>query len=148
MFDTLTLLLAIYTIVCVQMLNFLISSGKNVGRKKMNNGKQNDIDPFLRWHLDTDQIDVPDIPLKRDRFNRLLHYLSSPSRNPIEIYINKTNSLAALASTPIVIGAIFSVAHYFIKGDEQNRNALWIFPIIYFLMTFVVAVSSALKKRF
>ncbi|MGX1431074.1 hypothetical protein ACUXCC_003548 [Cytobacillus horneckiae] len=24
----------------------------------MNYGKQNDIDPFLQWHLDTDQIDL------------------------------------------------------------------------------------------
>lgn len=29
-FDTLTLTLAIYTIICVQVLNFLISSGENV----------------------------------------------------------------------------------------------------------------------
>ncbi|MEG0471081.1 MAG: group-specific protein [Solibacillus sp.] len=30
MFDTVTLVIAIYTIVCVQVLNFLISSGANV----------------------------------------------------------------------------------------------------------------------
>ncbi|MDQ0273224.1 hypothetical protein [Cytobacillus purgationiresistens] len=80
----------------------------------MNKERRSEVDPLLKWHLDTDHIDIPDIPLKRSRFQRFMRYLASPAVNPFEIYVTHTGSLSLIAFTPILIAAIFTVIQLFI----------------------------------
>lgn len=77
--------------------------------KENQNNDFEEMDAFLRWHLDSDQFDVPDIPLKRSRMDRLIRYLCSPADNPFEHYINHAGSLTVLALSPILVGVAFII---------------------------------------
>ncbi|MDZ5474598.1 hypothetical protein SM124_23310 [Bacillus sp. 31A1R] len=63
-------------------------------------------DPLLKMHLDSYQVDIPDFPMKKNRFSRLIGYLASPTNNPFEGYVNLSGSLVVLSVSPILIGLV------------------------------------------
>ncbi|MBS4192529.1 hypothetical protein KHA94_20510 [Bacillus sp. FJAT-49705] len=82
--------------------------------KENHNNSSVKIDPFLQWHLDSDQFEIPDIPLKRKKLDRLIRYLASEAANPFESYISKAGSLTVLAISPMLLGVIFMILHFMI----------------------------------
>jgi len=64
-------------------------------------------DPLLKMHLDSYQVDIPEFPMKKSRFTRLLSYLASPTNNPFEGYVSLSGSLVILSISPILIGLVF-----------------------------------------
>ncbi|MBY0121177.1 hypothetical protein [Bacillus sp. S/N-304-OC-R1] len=80
-------------------------------KEKQNNDSVK-VDPFLKWHLDSDQFDVPDIPLKKNKIDRFFRYLGSPANNPFERYINHAGNLTVLAISPILLGFIFFLLQF------------------------------------
>lgn len=81
--------------------------------KEKQNNNSIKIDPVLKWHLDSDQFEVPDIPLKKNKFDRFFRYLGSPAENPFERYINYAGNLTVLAVSPILLGLIFVILQLF-----------------------------------
>ncbi len=72
------------------------------------------MDLFLKWHLDSDQFEIPDIPLNRNRMDRLIRYLASPTANPFESYISKAGSITVLAISPILLGMLLMIFHFMV----------------------------------
>lgn len=67
-------------------------------------------DPFkneehLQSKLIQDHVTVPDFPMKRKRGERLINYLASPAKNPLEPIISSANGLALLNVLPL-LGAV------------------------------------------
>ncbi|KAB2328582.1 hypothetical protein F7731_25015 [Cytobacillus depressus] len=69
--------------------------------------------PLFVYELkDSDQFEIPDIPLKRNRLERTFRYLGSPAENPFEHYINSAGSLTVLALSPILLGLLFVILQF------------------------------------
>lgn len=52
-------------------------------------------DPFkkeqlVRSKLDEYHVEVPDFPMKRNKWERVINYLASPANNPIEPFISSS----------------------------------------------------------
>jgi len=73
--------------------------------KKKQNEETLKPDPFLKMHLDSYQVEIPEFPMKKNRFTRLLGYLASPTNNPFEGYV-LSGSLVVLSVSPILIGLV------------------------------------------
>jgi hypothetical protein len=82
---------------------------------RLNKEKPNDAedllkqDPLVKMHLDSYHVDVPDIPRKKSKFDRILSFLASPAVNPLETYINKGGSITLLTASPIAVGAVLAI---------------------------------------
>ncbi len=83
---------------------------------RLNKEKPNDAEellkqePFLKMHLDSYHVNIPEISRKKSKFDRILSFLASPAVNPLENYINKGGSLTLLTASPIAIGAVLAIA--------------------------------------
>lgn len=60
----------------------------------------------LKQHLDSDHVEVPDFPKKADFGERLLRFLASPAKDPVEATIGNDLSIvfhiSLLAGVPIL----------------------------------------------
>lgn len=71
-------------------------------------------DPFkkdrhLQMKLDEYHVEIPDFPMKPDRWGRFINILASPARNPLESFISTSNGLVLIKIAPmgaIAIGLI------------------------------------------
>jgi len=59
---------------------------------------------LLRMKLDEYYVEVPEFPLKqkRTKWERLLHFLASPTQNPLEPIISTTSGFVVLKMAPII----------------------------------------------
>ncbi|MED0979564.1 hypothetical protein [Bacillus paramycoides] len=48
----------------------------------------------LQQHLDSDHVEIPDFPKTVSRFDRLLGFLASPAKDPVEATIGNDLSVA------------------------------------------------------
>ncbi|MCJ8008711.1 hypothetical protein ACFFF5_08850 [Lederbergia wuyishanensis] len=64
-------------------------------------------DPFNKDHhlctkLDEYHIDIPDFPMKSNRWERFINLLASPAKDPIDPLISTTGGLMLLKIAPII----------------------------------------------
>ncbi|MED1106536.1 hypothetical protein [Bacillus paramycoides] len=57
----------------------------------------------LQQHLDSDHVEVPDFPKTVSRFDRLLGFLASPAKDPVEATIG--NDLSVVFHVSLLVGA-------------------------------------------
>lgn len=77
-------------------------------------------DPFkkelhLRTKLDEYHVEIPDFPMqsKGKRWERLINFLASPAKDPIEPLISTTSGFAVLKFAPIMGMAAISIIQLF-----------------------------------
>ncbi|KAB2443035.1 hypothetical protein [Bacillus luti] len=56
----------------------------------------------LQQHLDSDHIEIPDFPKTVSRFDRLIGFLGSPAKDPVEATIG--NDLSIVFHTSLLVG--------------------------------------------
>lgn len=56
----------------------------------------------LKQHLDSDHVEIPDFPKTVSRFDRLLGFLASPAKDPVEATIG--NDLSVLFHVSLLVG--------------------------------------------
>ncbi|MBE7120380.1 hypothetical protein [Bacillus cereus] len=56
----------------------------------------------LKQHLDSDHVEIPDFPKTVSRFDRLLGFLASPAKDPVEATIG--NDLSMVFHVSILVG--------------------------------------------
>ncbi|HDX9491887.1 hypothetical protein [Bacillus thuringiensis] len=62
----------------------------------------------LKQHLDSDHVEVPDFPKTVSRFDRLIGFLGSPAKDPVEATIG--NDLSVVFHVSLLVGVpIFSL---------------------------------------
>jgi hypothetical protein len=64
-------------------------------------------DPFNKDHhlctkLDEYHIDIPDFPMKSNRWERFINLLASPAKDPLDPLISTTDGLMLLKIAPII----------------------------------------------
>ncbi|MFJ7826595.1 hypothetical protein [Psychrobacillus sp. NPDC096623] len=64
-------------------------------------------DPFNKEHhlctkLDEYHIDIPDFPMKSNRWERIINLLASPAKDPLDPLISTTDGLILLKIAPII----------------------------------------------
>jgi hypothetical protein len=64
-------------------------------------------DPFNKDHhlctkLDEYHIDIPDFPMKSNRWERFINLLASPAKDPLDPLISTTGGLMLLKIAPII----------------------------------------------
>ncbi|MBU7595216.1 hypothetical protein [Metabacillus halosaccharovorans] len=59
-------------------------------------------DHHLRKRLDEYHVDIPDFPMKTNRWERFIHFLASPAKDPLEPLISTPNGLLVLKLVPII----------------------------------------------
>lgn len=57
----------------------------------------------IQDRLDEFHVEVPDIPVKRSRLERLANWIYAPAKDPLEMMGVKGNSIAQLAFYPLAI---------------------------------------------
>lgn len=71
-------------------------------------------DKKLQQKLATYEVNVPEFPLKKNRWNRLIHYLASPAKNPFEKYTQSFRGIALLQTIPIVGALLLALFQMFV----------------------------------
>ncbi|MFB5251208.1 hypothetical protein EXW62_22190 [Bacillus mycoides] len=56
----------------------------------------------LKQHLDSDHVEIPDFPNTVSRFDRLLGFLASPAKDPVEATIG--NDLSVVFHVSLLVG--------------------------------------------
>ncbi|MGE6595276.1 hypothetical protein [Bacillus proteolyticus] len=56
----------------------------------------------LNQHLDSDHVEIPDFPKTVSRFDRLIGFLASPAKDPVEATIG--NNLSMVFHVSILVG--------------------------------------------
>lgn len=56
----------------------------------------------LKQHLDSDHLEIPDFPKTVSRFERLLGFLASPAKDPVEATIG--NDLSVVFHVSLLVG--------------------------------------------
>ncbi len=56
----------------------------------------------LQQHLDSDHVEIPDFPKTVSRFDRLIGFLASPAKDPVEATIG--NDLSMVFHVSILVG--------------------------------------------
>lgn len=56
----------------------------------------------LKQHLDSDHVEIPDFPKTLSRFERLLGFLASPAKDPVEATIG--NDLSVVFHVSLLVG--------------------------------------------
>ncbi len=56
----------------------------------------------LKQHLDSDHVEIPDFPKTVSRFERLLGFLASPAKDPVEATIG--NNLSVVFHVSLLVG--------------------------------------------
>ncbi|HDR7623879.1 hypothetical protein ACQVTS_12255 [Bacillus mycoides] len=56
----------------------------------------------LKQHLDSDHVEIPDFPKTVSRFDRLLGFLASPAKDPVEATIG--NDLSVVFHVSLLVG--------------------------------------------
>ncbi|MDH4424667.1 hypothetical protein CN931_04865 [Bacillus sp. AFS054943] len=56
----------------------------------------------LQQHLDSDHVEIPDFPKTVSRFDRLIGFLASPAKDPVEATIG--NDLSMVFHISILVG--------------------------------------------
>lgn len=56
----------------------------------------------LQQHLDSDHVEIPDFPKTVSRFDRLLGFLASPAKDPVEAIIG--NDLSVVFHVSLLVG--------------------------------------------
>lgn len=56
----------------------------------------------LQQHLDSDHIEIPDFPKTVSRFDRLIGFLASPAKDPVEATIG--NDLSMVFHVSLLVG--------------------------------------------
>lgn len=57
----------------------------------------------LQQHLDSDHIEIPDFPKAVSRFDRLIGFMGSPAKDPVEATIG--NDLSIVFHISLLVGA-------------------------------------------
>ncbi|GGP09545.1 hypothetical protein [Oceanobacillus neutriphilus] len=74
-----------------------------------------DIPDQLQNRLDEFQVEVPEIPMKSSKLERLANWIYSPARDPLEIFRISGNSITRLAFYPLIfVLALFFAPIFFI----------------------------------
>lgn len=76
-------------------------------------------DPFEKDHhlknkLNEYHVEVPDFPMKANRWERFIRFLASPAKDPLEPLISTNNGLIALTLAPVIAAAAFALIQFFI----------------------------------
>lgn len=66
-------------------------------------------EPYVKKKLDEYYISIPDFPRKRSRFERFIHILASPSKNPFEPFVATANGMMLLKIVPPIAMAIIGI---------------------------------------
>jgi len=56
----------------------------------------------LRKKLDEYHVNIPDFQMKPNRWERFIHFLASPSKDPLEPLLSTTNGVLVLKLVPII----------------------------------------------
>ena len=56
----------------------------------------------LKQHLDSDHVEIPDFPKTVSRFNRLIGFLGSPAKDPVEA--TSGNDLSVVFHVSLLVG--------------------------------------------
>ncbi|MCM3439808.1 hypothetical protein AB3Z07_22745 [Metabacillus halosaccharovorans] len=59
-------------------------------------------DHHLRKRLDEYHVNIPDFPMKPNRWERFIHFLASPTKDPLDPLISTPNGLLVLKLVPII----------------------------------------------
>lgn len=59
-------------------------------------------DHHLRKRLDEYHVNIPDFPMKPNRWERFIHFLASPAKDPLDPLISTPNGLLVLKLVPII----------------------------------------------
>ncbi|TMW71060.1 hypothetical protein [Alteribacter natronophilus] len=62
-------------------------------------------DALVRYHMKSDHVDVPEIPVRRSRLAGFFRYLGSPARNPFDRVEVLDGGAVRLAVLPAAAGA-------------------------------------------
>lgn len=69
----------------------------------------------LQQHLDSDHVEIPDFPKTVSRFDRLIGFLASPAKDPVEATIG--NDLSMVFHVSILVGVpVLSLITILIMG--------------------------------
>lgn len=63
-------------------------------------------EPQLRKELDNYSVNIPNFSLNPNRWERIIHILASPAKNPLEAILSTTKGVLLLKIIPI-LGSIF-----------------------------------------
>ena len=71
-------------------------------------------DPFrkeenLRRKLEQYKVNMPDFPMKPKRWQRLIHFLGLPTKNPIDSLMTTFHRLTLLKIAPIVVTMVITI---------------------------------------
>ncbi|WP_100009852.1 hypothetical protein [Lentibacillus sediminis] len=67
----------------------------------------------LHNKLDEFHVEMPDIPVKRSRLERLANWIYAPAKDPLEILGVKGNSIARVAFYPLIFLLVLFFAPVF-----------------------------------
>ncbi|WP_407272135.1 hypothetical protein [Radiobacillus sp. PE A8.2] len=78
----------------------------------MNNMK---IPDEVKKRLDEFHVEVPEIPIKRNKLDRLAHWIHAPAKDPFEVLSIKGNSITRLVFYPLItLLVLFFIPVFFI----------------------------------
>ncbi|MBU5465870.1 hypothetical protein KQI49_03380 [Virgibacillus sp. MSJ-26] len=63
----------------------------------------------LQKKLDEYHVNIPDFPMKPNRWERLINLLASPTRDPLEPFLSTSGGLLLLKLAPIMGAAIIAI---------------------------------------
>lgn len=64
-----------------------------------------DKEQHLRSQLDEYHIEIPDFPMKASKWSRLIQFLASPGKDPLESFSATENGIIAMKVVPALGGA-------------------------------------------
>lgn len=71
-------------------------------------------EPYLQTKLNEYRVETPDFPMKRNRWERFIHFLASPAKDPLERFISAADGVVLLKVAPIVGTVILTLIQIFI----------------------------------
>ena len=75
---------------------------------------KNEFPDELKNKLDEFHVEVPDIPLKINKWERLANWIHAPAKNPLDVLRIKENSITKLVIYPLVFIFIICLGPIFL----------------------------------
>lgn len=66
-------------------------------------------DQHLRKKLDEYHVDIPDFPMKPNRWERFINLLASPAKDPLDPFISSINGMLLIKIAPIISTTAFAI---------------------------------------
>ncbi|KAA0546943.1 hypothetical protein FZW96_13200 [Bacillus sp. BGMRC 2118] len=71
-------------------------------------------DQYIQYKLDEYHVEIPDFPMKSNKWIRLINFLASPARNPFDPLISTSGGILLLKVAPLLGSIVMALLQVYL----------------------------------